>query len=401
MFRGGNMSYSSATQLSEALLNAVLSKSPAQGFTHTFYKYPARFSPEFARAAIHRFTQPGDVILDPFMGSGTTLVEALIAGRHAIGTDISSLAYFLAQVKTTLLTPEDCDVIWSWVNVIQPRLKLRQSVAPTSDEVYRGYQREVPWPIKKTIALVLRELDLLPKPEQRKLVRCALLRASQWALDCTKKFPPASEFRIKFVESIQESFRGLLEMREAIENSCGSMIPQVLCLNVPAQELDAIFWKTLLPRKPKLIVTSPPYPSVHVVYHRWQIKSRKETSAPFWIAGELDGHGASYYMMGSRTPTGLNNYFISLEASFSHLHSLLAEDAIVVQLLAFSAIEEQLPRYLRAMERAGFQECELMSEGDGMPERVWRQVPSRRWYATYKGSTSSSHEVLLVHRRLS
>ncbi len=255
------MGGSTPTRLSETLVNAALSKSPSQGFTHTFYKYPARFSPEFARAAIHAFTQPGDVILDPFMGSGTTLVEALVAGRHAIGADISSLAYFLTQVKTTLLTPEDCDAIWNWANNIQPRLKLRQSAIPINDKIYEGYQREVPWWIKKTMALVLRELDQLPKLEQRKLVRCALLRTGQWALDCTKKIPSASEFRMKFFEILQECFRGLREMREALKNSL-DVIPQVVCLNIPAAELDPTLWENRIQRKPNLILTSPPYPSV-------------------------------------------------------------------------------------------------------------------------------------------
>ena len=93
--------------LTSALVDAVQNNSPSRGLTHTFYKYPARFSPEFARSAITTFTKPGDVILDPFMGSGTTLVEALASGRNAIGSDISSLAYFVAQVKTTFLSKRE------------------------------------------------------------------------------------------------------------------------------------------------------------------------------------------------------------------------------------------------------------------------------------------------------
>lgn len=38
---------------------------------------------------------------------------------------------------------------------------------------------------------------------------------------------------------------------------------------------------------PGLILTSPPYPGVHVLYHRWQVQGRKETPAPFWIAIEF------------------------------------------------------------------------------------------------------------------
>jgi len=76
---------------------------PVSGLTHNFYKYPARFSPEFARAAIEAFTQPGDLVLDPYVGGGTTLVEARAMGRHSLGTDISQLAEFVSKAKTSIL----------------------------------------------------------------------------------------------------------------------------------------------------------------------------------------------------------------------------------------------------------------------------------------------------------
>lgn len=72
------------------LLEAIRCKEPVGGLTHEFYRYPARFSPKFARATIERFTSPGDVVFDPFMGSGTVLVEARAMARHGVGTDISS-----------------------------------------------------------------------------------------------------------------------------------------------------------------------------------------------------------------------------------------------------------------------------------------------------------------------
>lgn len=65
----------------------------------------------FARAAIELFMWPGEMVLDPFMGGGTTLVEACTIGRRAIGTDISSLATFTAKVKTTPLSEYDFEKI--------------------------------------------------------------------------------------------------------------------------------------------------------------------------------------------------------------------------------------------------------------------------------------------------
>ena len=85
------------------LIEAARDPRPVNGLTHNFYRYPARFSPVFARAVIETFTKHGDVILDPHVGGGTTLVEALATGRHAIGIDISALAEFVATVKTMVL----------------------------------------------------------------------------------------------------------------------------------------------------------------------------------------------------------------------------------------------------------------------------------------------------------
>jgi hypothetical protein len=117
--------------------------------------------------------------------------------------------------------------------------------------------------------------------------------------------------------------------------------------------------------KPKLVVTSPPYPAVYILYHRWQVFGRKETPAPYWLTNMNDGETASYYTLGSRgTALGLENYFRNIEDSFRSIRKVIARSAIVVQIVAFSDAESQLPLYLAAMERAGFVEFdELASTG--------------------------------------
>src|SRR5689334_18097247 len=97
-----------------ALIAGARSAEPVKGLTHGFYKYPARFSPRFARAVIETFTTPGDLVLDNHVGGGTTLVEALAAGRHAIGVDISTLAEFVATVKTTVYSEAELDRLQLW-----------------------------------------------------------------------------------------------------------------------------------------------------------------------------------------------------------------------------------------------------------------------------------------------
>lgn len=67
--------------------------------THYLLRYPAKFHPPVVRALIERYSSAGDVILDPFCGSGTLLVEAAVAGRHSIGTDVDPLAVTLTNAK--------------------------------------------------------------------------------------------------------------------------------------------------------------------------------------------------------------------------------------------------------------------------------------------------------------
>lgn len=69
--------------------------------THGYYTYPAKFIPQLASRLINEYSSEGDIIIDPFMGSGTTVVEAIVNNRIGIGTDINDIAYLIAKVKTT------------------------------------------------------------------------------------------------------------------------------------------------------------------------------------------------------------------------------------------------------------------------------------------------------------
>jgi len=67
--------------------------------THGLHSYAAKCPPQLAKYGIENFSQLGDTLLDPMVGSGTTLVEAKLSGRNAIGYDIDPLACLIAQVK--------------------------------------------------------------------------------------------------------------------------------------------------------------------------------------------------------------------------------------------------------------------------------------------------------------
>jgi DNA modification methylase len=69
--------------------------------THGYYTYPAKFIPQVAQRLILENSNKGDIVIDPFMGSGTTIVEALLTNRMGIGCDINFVAFLVAKAKTT------------------------------------------------------------------------------------------------------------------------------------------------------------------------------------------------------------------------------------------------------------------------------------------------------------
>lgn len=83
----------------------VIRNGESRYLTHLFHKYPGKFIPHIPKWALRRFLpfRRGAVVLDPFVGSGTTLVEAALHGHHGYGLDIDPLAQLITKVKTTTI----------------------------------------------------------------------------------------------------------------------------------------------------------------------------------------------------------------------------------------------------------------------------------------------------------
>lgn len=80
-------------------------------FTHSFFKYPAKFIPQIPAWAIENFSDPHDIVLDCFAGSGTTLIEASINNRECLGVDFDDISRLLSKVKSTKLSKSDINLI--------------------------------------------------------------------------------------------------------------------------------------------------------------------------------------------------------------------------------------------------------------------------------------------------
>lgn len=98
--------------------------------THGIHPYPAKYIPELPREIIKECTKERNTILDPFCGSGTTLLEASMSGRKSIGIDSNPIAVLTAKAKTTPLTKDELKKI---------QLMISELSALTYSDIHQGW----------------------------------------------------------------------------------------------------------------------------------------------------------------------------------------------------------------------------------------------------------------------
>jgi hypothetical protein len=326
-------------------------------------------------------------------------VEALASGREAVGVDINPLAEFVARAKCIVFSEVELNILEGWAARLPSAIDIHGRSVEFTEYAELGYYKHLDhpsrWRLRKGIEQALASAMRLGTRRLEVFGRCAVLRTAQWALDGTRRYTSIDEFRASLGEIARQMVQGARELRAAVGENGRSAV-KVLHRDAAGLQDDARLAEMGAPR---LILTSPPYPGVHVLYHRWQVDGRKEARLPFLIANKLDGAGSSYYTMGDRKYPELRTYFENIKATMSSVAALANKRTIIVQMLAFSEPRWQLPRYLETMIDAGLVEVflpALQKEADG---RLWRDVPSRRWYSQQRGDTPGSQEVVLIHQK--
>jgi DNA modification methylase len=122
---------------------------------HYTCSYMAMFPPALPHYFIRRFTEPGNIVLDPFSGRGTTALEAIAQDRIGIGNDLNDLAYVLTKGK--LSNPNINDVLnrldelekgyfrKDWLNFSGMPNKIRMIFHPETQKHLMYLKRELDW----------------------------------------------------------------------------------------------------------------------------------------------------------------------------------------------------------------------------------------------------------------
>jgi len=114
--------------------------------THNLHPYPGKFLPHFPRMFIEGLTQPGELVVDPMAGAGTTLVEAALLNRPAVGLEIDPLASRIARVATTPLSGDELnDMAGRLFPLLEPSGARGRAVAATALPSARDFPNHDLW----------------------------------------------------------------------------------------------------------------------------------------------------------------------------------------------------------------------------------------------------------------
>ena len=248
--------------------------SDGRAFAHGWHPFPAKFPPQLPRHFIAALSAPGDVVLDPMFGSGTTVLEAARSGRRAIGCDIDPLARLIAKAKLAPAPPVSTlraglaivDAARRDLHERRPRLER------DLDERFDRETREfVDYWFPKTrqleLTALLRAIDALAPAEARPFFEMAFsstIIAKSGGASLARDLAHTRPHRVadKRTKPAIEAFEKRLRLALRAERDDLLDVP-------PAQLRDRSAAATgLAPGSVDLIVTSPPYANNAIDYMR-------------------------------------------------------------------------------------------------------------------------------------
>jgi len=310
---------------------------PSRAHVHGFHTYPARMHPDTAARLVRAFVAPGARVLDPFCGSGTVLVEAMIAGRSPIGTDLNPLAVRLARCKTRPRDPVELENLVAQARVCAASADDRRKAKAGASRRFPPEDMEAFEPH------VLLELDSLraklemlrndPAQHDLMLVLSAILvKLSKKRGDTSvgiagRRTAPGFASKI-FVQKTEELARSLAAFR--------ALLPTPTPRGAFVEQDNATELRRLPPGLMDAIITSPPYAATYdyISHHAMRLR---------WL--DLNASALAHGEMGARStyqriPPGEASVAWSRELAkfFNAAAKVLPKGGPLVLLMADSAV---------------------------------------------------------------
>jgi DNA modification methylase len=323
---------------------------------HSLHPYLGKFVPQLVEVLLGRYFAPGARIYDPFVGSGTTLVEANVFGADAVGCDISAFNCLLSRVKTARYSLGELEL--SLRGALE-RARRRVDVPRQASEWLEH------WYAPRALAelLAYREAAGRVPPPYRDVARVILARSARSARLTTHfdldfpRVPATSPYHClkhkRECRPVEEAWKFLVRyttdtVRRLREFAALRTDREIAVLNEDARAVR-------LPVEPSGVITSPPYPGL-IDYHEQHRYAYELLGLPDRRAQEIGAAAAG------KTRPALQAYVDAMSDVFANTASQLSRSAPVL-----IVVNDSHRLYPAVLERAG-----LVLE-----ERITRHVNRR------------------------
>jgi hypothetical protein len=237
-----------------------------QGETHALHPYPAKFIPQISRTLIERL-HPGDQskVLDPFCGSGTTLVEAGLAGVPSVGIDLHPLACLMSKVK---VTPIPGGLVEAAARRAVARAIGVPAALPPIPRVDHWFSKDVQAALGGLVASIAEEDDADVRDALKIALSSIVVRVSNQESDTRYAAIPNTVDQ----EGVRRVFlKATASTDTAIANTWGGLLqsPNVQIINKDILDVDP----EQVEGPVSLVITSPPYPNAYEywLYHKYRM----------------------------------------------------------------------------------------------------------------------------------
>jgi site-specific DNA-methyltransferase (cytosine-N4-specific) len=300
-----------------------------QYLTHTFHPYPARFIPQIPLTFIKLFTREGETVLDPMCGCGTTLVEAFLNNRNAIGNDLNPLAALITKVKITLIDESEFKYFNRKLELMKRYLDL--DYKDVEEKINNLPNRKLSRIFNRVVISKLESIHetLLEIKEEGHndlfdFGRVAL-SATIWSLVENGNGIEVDDLFLKKVKYMQNE---MIKMSKIIKN-----IPKVRVICGDARKLE------VETNSIDLIVTSPPYVNA-LDYYRLHMYNMLWLGMDFDLFRKHEIGGHSHFIMNRFRL--LSEYLGDMLRSMIEMNRVLKKDKLCVIVVGNSSLEYEL-----------------------------------------------------------
>ncbi len=340
--------------------------------------YPGRYASQIPAALIGLLSEPGDLVLDPFVGSGTTLVEVQRLGRTGLGHDLNPVACLLARAKTLSATAEVVgkridDLVRDAAYELALGVNGELRTPPAGVQAYKWYAPRVTSDLVRLWSLI-RSYDGVPRILGEVAFSAILLpvcrETRQWGYVCDNSTPKSDHAGDVLREYVRVLRNLALAYRERDRDLAHRLGAASRPPNVEVHEEDVRQGlRKLQSGNVKLVITSPPYFGVTDY-----VKAMRLTME--WFGRDIEP--ARLLEIGARSKRhrkmAYNEYLDDLGRAFEAVAQSLRKDAWCVVILGESRTRRTiLGDVRRAITAAGLR-LELTIKRNVSSQR--RQLPS-------------------------